>query len=109
LAAMHNLAREARRGNAEAANALAATADFIGLDRHLWSANEDAMIFGRAADRALDDRIEALITARLEARRAKDFAEADRIRAELDGMGITLKDAKDPATGEIVTTWEVKR
>jgi hypothetical protein len=25
------------------------------------------------------------------------------------GMGIHLKDAKDPATGEIVTTWEVKR
>ena len=23
--------------------------------------------------------------------------------------GIQLKDAKDPATGEIVTTWEVKR
>jgi catechol 2,3-dioxygenase-like lactoylglutathione lyase family enzyme len=38
-----------------------------------------------------------------------ESAEADRIRAELDGMGIALKDAKDPATGELVTTWEVKR
>ncbi|MCX5577515.1 cysteine--tRNA ligase [Kaistia terrae] len=109
LAAMHNLAREARRGNAEAAKSLAATADFIGLDRHLWGGNEDAMIFARATDRALDDAIDALIAARLEARRAKNFAEADRIRAELDGMGIVLKDAKDPVTGEIVTTWEVKR
>ena len=43
------------------------------------------------------------------ARKAKDFAEADRIRAELDAMGIALKDSKDPATGELVTTWEVKR
>jgi cysteinyl-tRNA synthetase len=49
------------------------------------------------------------IAARAAARKAKDFAEADRIRAELDAMGIALKDAKDPVTGELVTTWEVKR
>jgi len=54
-------------------------------------------------------KIADLIAARLEARKAKNFAEADRIRNELDAMGIALKDAKDPATGEIVTTWEVKR
>ncbi|WP_456077689.1 CysS/YqeB C-terminal domain-containing protein [Kaistia algarum] len=54
-------------------------------------------------------KIASLIVTRLEARRAKDFAEADRIRNELDAMGIALKDAKDPTTGEIVTTWEVKR
>ena len=39
--------------------------------------------------------------------RPRNFKEADRIRDELSGMGIQLKDAKDPATGEIVTTWEV--
>lgn len=54
-------------------------------------------------------RIEAAIAARLEARRAKNFAESDRIRDELAAMGIALKDGKDPATGEPVTTWEVKR
>jgi cysteinyl-tRNA synthetase len=43
------------------------------------------------------------------ARKAKDFKEADRIRDELAAMGIQLKDAKDPVTGEIVTTWELKR
>jgi cysteinyl-tRNA synthetase len=53
--------------------------------------------------------IASMIAARAAARRAKDFAEADRIRAELDAMGIALKDSKDPATGELVTTWEVKR
>jgi cysteinyl-tRNA synthetase len=52
---------------------------------------------------------ETLVAARIAARKAKNFAEADRIRAELDAMGIALKDAKDPATGELVTTWEVKR
>jgi cysteinyl-tRNA synthetase len=41
--------------------------------------------------------------------REKNWAEADRIRDELLAQGIQLKDGKDPATGERVTTWEVKR
>ena len=53
--------------------------------------------------------VDKLIAARLAARKAKNWAEGDRIRDELAAMGIQLKDAKDPATGEIVTTWEVKR
>jgi cysteinyl-tRNA synthetase len=53
--------------------------------------------------------VNALIEARHEARAAKNFKEADRIRDELAGMGITLKDAKDPRTGELVTTWEIAR
>lgn len=60
-------------------------------------------------DRALDERVNALVEARLDARRAKNFAESDRIRDELAAMGIALKDGKDPATGEPTTTWEVKR
>jgi cysteinyl-tRNA synthetase len=54
-------------------------------------------------------RIDGLVAARNAARKAKDFKEADRIRAQLSGMGIQLKDAKNPTTGEIETTWEVKR
>ena len=57
------------------------------------------------SSRSVDD----LIAARNAARAAKDFKEADRIRDELAAMGITLKDAKDPKTGELVTTWEVAR
>jgi cysteinyl-tRNA synthetase len=53
--------------------------------------------------------IEALITARLDARRSKDFKRSDEIRDELAAMGIALKDGKDPATGEPTTTWELKR
>jgi cysteinyl-tRNA synthetase len=53
--------------------------------------------------------IEQLIADRLAARKAKNWGEADRIRDELSAMGIILKDAKNPATGEIETTWEIAR
>ena len=55
------------------------------------------------------DEVEARIAERNAARAAKNFTEADRIRNELAAMGIELKDAKDPKTGELVTTWEVAR
>ena len=48
-------------------------------------------------------RIDALVTARSEARAAKDFAEADRIRDELNRLGVTVKDNKDgTASWELV-------
>jgi cysteinyl-tRNA synthetase len=48
-------------------------------------------------------KIEPLIAARFEARKRKDFKEADRIRDELAKMGVVLKDTKDG------TTWEIAR
>ena len=39
-----------------------------------------------------DQEINALVEARNQARKAKDFAEADRLRAELAARGITLED-----------------
>ena len=45
-----------------------------------------------------------LIEARLEARRAKAWAESDRIRDELGAMGVVLKDNKDGTT-----SWDVGR
>jgi cysteinyl-tRNA synthetase len=58
---------------------------------------------------ALPTAIQALIDMRLEMLKAKNFAEADKIREDLAAKGIQLKDGKDKETGERVTTWEVKR
>jgi cysteinyl-tRNA synthetase len=49
-------------------------------------------------------RVNALIDARLAARKSKDFAASDRIRDELKGMGVVIKDNKDGTT-----TWEIAR
>ncbi|QGG89998.1 cysteine--tRNA ligase [Agrobacterium sp. MA01] len=57
----------------------------------------------------LSAAVQALVDLRLEMLKAKNFAEADRIRDELGEKGIQLKDGKDKDTGERVTTWEVKR
>ncbi len=45
--------------------------------------------------------IEAMIEARREAKKAKNYAEADRIRAELADKGVTLIDTKDGTTYQI--------
>ena len=45
-----------------------------------------------------DPAIDALVMARYEAKKAKNFAEADRIRDELKAQGIEIIDAKDGAT-----------
>jgi cysteinyl-tRNA synthetase len=50
------------------------------------------------------ETVEELIATRNAARAAKNWAESDRIRDELAGLGIALKDNKDGTT-----TWEVKR
>ncbi|WP_295582881.1 cysteine--tRNA ligase [uncultured Oscillibacter sp.] len=44
-----------------------------------------------------DPAIDALVLARYEAKRAKNFAEADRIRDELKAQGIEITDTKDGA------------
>jgi cysteinyl-tRNA synthetase len=57
------------------------------------------------AGTAVDEgAVNALITARLDARKAKNWAESDRLRDELAAMGIAIKDNKDGTT-----SWEVKR
>ena len=60
-------------------------------------------------DGALAEAVDALVALRLEMLKAKNFAEADRIRNELAAKGIQLKDGKNAETGERTTAWEVKR
>ena len=45
-----------------------------------------------------DPAVDALVLARYEAKKAKNFAEADRIRDELKAQGIEIVDTKDGAT-----------
>jgi cysteinyl-tRNA synthetase len=86
----------------DAARQLAAGLSFLGIDLAAYDRD-----WAQKQRQSL--QVDALIAARSAARKARDFKEADRIRDELSAMGIQLKDAKDPATGEILTTWEVKR
>lgn len=60
-------------------------------------------------DEGLARDIDSRVRARLELLKAKNFAEADKIRDDLLARGVQLKDGKDPATGERVTTWDIKR
>jgi cysteinyl-tRNA synthetase len=48
--------------------------------------------------------IESLVSSRLAARAAKNWKESDRIRDELDAIGIVIRDNKDGTT-----SWEAKR
>jgi cysteinyl-tRNA synthetase len=79
---------------------LAAGMDFLGL----LPPNTEAFLERVLGRRQVEDAvIERLITARNDARKAKDFKESDRIRDELAAMGVVLKDTKDG------TTWEIAR
>ncbi|TPI19515.1 cysteine--tRNA ligase [Mesorhizobium sp. B4-1-1] len=82
-------------GGEEAAGSLKAALAFLGFDVGAAKVDEEAIA------KAIADRL-ALIA-------AKNWAEADRLRDELLAQGVQLKDGKDPATGERVTTWEIKR
>ena len=62
-----------------------------------------------AVDASETARIEAKVSERLALLKAKNFAEADRLRDELAAEGVSLKDGKDKDTGERITSWKLKR
>ena len=104
ISIIHGIAKSAHRNAASAAE-LKATLAFLGL---YDGETVDDLQPGREARKVDKGAVDTLVANRLAARKAKDFKESDRIRDELSAMGIALKDAKDPRSGEIVTTWEVK-
>ncbi len=111
IAGLHGLAREARSSKSGpelvvAVSRLRSALSFLGLYESQPSVT---LLAQDVRDRGLDAKVKGLVDARNAARKSKDFKEADRIRDELAAMGIALKDSKDPATGEIKTTWELAR
>ena len=98
---LHALAHPAMVGSSPPAETLKSTANLCGL---LTMTNTQWRAL-RSAEFAVDAaHINSLIAARLEARKAKNWTESDRIRDELAALGVVLKDNKDGTT-----TWEIKR
>ena len=82
----------------EALARIAATAALLGF----LQADPDAWFKG-GADAELSGRVQALLAARADARRAKDWAQADRIRAELAAMNVEVLDGPGGAA-----SWRIK-
>jgi cysteinyl-tRNA synthetase len=86
--------------NAAGRKALAGTLAFFGFRPDAFGEWREA----RAPAPTLPvEEIARRIAARLSARKARNFAEADRIRDELAAIGVVLKDSKDG------TSWEMAR
>jgi cysteinyl-tRNA synthetase len=91
VAVLHQLANELFQGRAQAAKTLKVLGGLLGILQQ----DPQAFLQGREAG---IDSIERLIRDRNEARKRKDFAEADRIRKELLDEGIVLEDSAGGTT-----------
>jgi cysteinyl-tRNA synthetase len=79
---------------------LKASANLLGLLTQTRSERQAAGLAAATVDRS---EVERLIAARTAARAARNWAESDRLRDALVGMGVALKDSKDG------TSWEIRR
>jgi len=104
-AALTELRKAYKQGDVAA---LVSGLNLLGLHDAQLLAEAAQYLFSAAADVDTAD-VERQIAERLAFINGKKWAEADRIRDSLLAQNIQLKDGKDPASGERVTTWEVKR
>jgi len=99
IAELHQLYKAANDGDIEALEIFYNSCQFLGIlisDYSSWSSWQSKII-------DIDENlINELIEKRKEARRAKDFAEADRIRDELLNLSVILEDNDNE------TTWKLK-
>ena len=89
IAALFELVRDIN------SNVIAANANKGSVEEAIKVFDELAGVLGLVYDRkkdSLDDEIEALIEQRTQARKDRNWAEADRIRDELKAKGIVLED-----------------
>ncbi|MES2553699.1 MAG: cysteine--tRNA ligase [Pseudomonadota bacterium] len=96
FAVLFELANEVNKtGSLETAAILKSLSGMLGL---LERSPETFLQGVVSADGYTSEKIEALIASRLEARRAKNFAESDRVRQELLQNGVVLEDTPQGTT-----------
>ena len=55
------------------------------------------------------DKIESLLSERLEAKKIEDFAEADRIRERIEEVGISIKDHPDKTQWNLLGSFDIRK
>jgi cysteinyl-tRNA synthetase len=100
VAALHGLRNSAAAGDDSDRSKFAASLRALGFLSETAAAWNGRKRQASGIDAA---KVDGLISDRTAARARKDFKESDRIRDELDAMGVVIKDSKEG------TTWEIAR